>query len=677
MPSKPSHGPRRRLIEDARLFASVIRSDALLAAWARVWRNAGAAGGDNVTVDHFQLNVMRRIAHLRQSLLKGDYTPGPLRRAEIPKDDGGRRPLDIPCIADRVVQTAVADALSPLLDQEFEDTSFAYRKGRSVQQAVRRVSALRSAGHAYVVDADIKRFFECVPHDALMARLGEAMTEGPITELISLWLEHWFPRGRGLAQGSPISPLLANLYLDRLDETFAARDAAIVRYGDDFVILCRSPKGAEAALEKARRMLRDAGLDLNDKKTRVTDFERGFRFLGHLFVHSLVTPAQYEEGAAEVERLMQLLGRRDNEEAERAEAEESERERVRQAGLEPAQRILYILTPGRRLGIRNHAFAVEERIGRLEEDAAWRELLAVPHDDVDRIEIGPHAKASEKALDWALATDTAIAFVNGHGETMGWLSAGVGPRAGRQLAQARHALDPALRLELSCRFVDGRVRNQRALLRRLNRERKHKSVVKALSQLNFIIRRVPKATSLEQLRGYEGQATALYWPALGMCMLEQFGFHKRLRPSASDPVNIMLNMMASLLARDITVALVRAGLHPGYGFLHATSDRRDAGVYDLMEEFRAPLAEGPVVSVINRRSVKHDMFEHRESGGYRMGLDAKRAVIRAYEHAANRVVKSARTGRRASWRGIMAEQAQLLAAHFEEREHYAPYVVDY
>ena len=591
------------------------------------------------------------------------------------------RPLDIPAVADRVAQTAVALILAPLLDEEFEDSSFAYRAGRSVHNAIERVRSLQATGHVFLVDADLERFFEHVPHDKLLARLGESMTDGPTTQLISLWLEHAATGGRGLPQGSPISPLLANLHLDRLDEAFAARGARIVRFADDFVILCESRAGAEAALTKVEKLAAEHGLALNRDKTRVTSFDQGFRFLGHLFVRSMVIAGQREDELTETERVLRDLAAADRRtEALAVEAAEVEATQ-RRHGLDPRQRILYVVSADRRLSIRNQAFSVEAGAGEIgrpgAEAVSWREILALPHDAVDRIELGPHATVEPAALRHALATDTAIAFVNGHGETLGWLAPRFGPRAGRHLAQARHALDPALRLALARKFVEGRIRNHRALLRRLNRDRDDPMVVKRLAELNGLIRRIGVPTTLAELMGHEGHAAALFWPAFGRMLGHGFTFSTRRRDPPGDEVNIMLNVTASLLTRDITVALERAGLHPGFGQLHASSDGSDAAVYDLMEEFRAPLCESVVAQAINSRTLSTADFEPRIDAGLRLKSAGYANLLRVYERSVAREVASRRDGKKRTWRGIMVDQALALAAHVEGRGGYEPYLLDY
>ena len=670
-------GPR---LNDAVLFRQATEIDTLLAAWSRVLANGGASGGDNVTLAKFLVDTHGRIARLHTRLRNGSYTPGPLRRLEIPKKSGGMRPLAIPCVVDRIAQTAVAQTLAPEFEREFAEASFGYRVGRGVQDAVKRVTELRARGHLYVVDADIARFFESVPHENLLARLACSMSDGPLMRLISLWLEHGGENGRGLAQGSPLSPLLANIYLDRLDDAFAKRGAHIVRFADDFVILAESRQGAEGAMTRAETLLAEHGLALNRDKTRVTSFDQGFRFLGHLFVRSMVLAAQGEDELSEAERAMRALAAADAR-TEAASAEEDEEVgRKRRSGYDPGHRVLHVVSADRKLTLRNQAFAVEAGVGCAGAPTAWREILAIPHAEVDRIDLGPHAEVEPEALRHALATETLIAFVSGHGETKGWLSPVLAPRAGRQLAQARHATDEGLRFALARAFVEGRVRNQRAVLRRLNRERNDQKILHALTGLNGIIRAAPKADSLAALMGYEGQATALYWPAFGRALDHGFTLKTRERADVRDPVNILLNVTASLLARDVAVALARASLHPGFGILHATEDYRDAAVFDLMEEFRAPLAESVVVQAINSRAVGHGAFEARvdgDAGGVRLKSEGYAALVRVYERAVAREVKSRRDGRRRTWRGIMLDQALGLATHFEGRERYAPYVIDY
>jgi CRISPR-associated protein Cas1 len=680
----PAAGAPAQKIDDTALFRAATAIEALGKAWSKVLANGGAAGGDNVSLARFLVNAPARLARLSAALRDGSYTPGPLRRVDIPKKSGGTRPLAIPCVVDRVAQTAVMQELGPRLDEEFAEASYGYRLGRGVRDAVKRVTELRGKGHVYAVDADITRFFESVPHDKLIERLGQSMTDGPLMRLITLWIEHGGgAAGRGLPQGSPLSPLLANLYLDRLDDAFARRGAHIVRFADDFVILTESRQGAEGALARAEKLLAAHGLALNRDKTRVTSFDQGFRFLGHLFVRSMVLAAAPDDALSEMQQAMRALAAADDRAAAETAEETATFDQARRAGYDPGHRVLHVVSTDRRLSLRNQAFAVEAGSVAPGSPPVWREMLAIPHAAVDRIDLGPRAEVDPDALRHAIATDTMVAFVSGYGETVGWLAPALAPRAGRHLAQACHVSDPARRLALAGTFVDGRVRNQRALLRRLNRDRHDPAALKALAELNAVLRKLPHVTDLAVLMGHEGEATALYWPAFGRMLAHGFRLGPperpgtRVREDVCDPVNILLNVTAALLARDVAVALSRAALHPGFGALHATEDYRDACVFDLMEEFRAPLAESPVAQAINSRAVGEAAFEPRSDGGVRLKSEGYAAMVRVYERAVAREVKSRRDGKRRTWRGIMLDQALGLAAHVEGRGTYAPYVIDY
>lgn len=676
--------------DNGALFEQVTRLDTLEQAWGRVLRNAGAAGGDGVTVGRFAEAAPSRLLALHRALRTGVYRPGPLRCLSIPKPSGGFRPLAIPPVVDRVAQTAAALILTPVMEGEFEDASFGYRPGRSVQQAVARIAQWRDKGYQWVIDADIERYFERVPHDRLLVRVERSIGAGPLTHLIATWLEHGADGGVGLAQGSPLSPLLSNLYLDDMDEAMDGRGVRLVRFADDFVVLCRSQDKAERTLDHVAAVLDGCGLRLNRDKTRIVPFDQGFRFLGHLFVRSLVMPSPADRdteggGAADDgDSLLRALALRDAAAAAEADAADAQERQARAAGLDPALRTLHIQTPRRRLTLRNEAFTVVEP----DDLGGERELIAIHHRHLDRIDLGPGADADGDALRWALATDTAVAFVDGHGATHGHLIRPETRRAGLHLDQARHALDENLRLDLARRIVDGRLRNQRALIRRMNRPagktpaKTANGAEEAAVALSTLIRRIDTAPDIATLLGLEGQGAAVYWPALAARINAPFltggwAFAGRRRQPPPDPVNAVLSYLCAMLERDVTTLMVRHGLHPGFGVLHSPRDRHDAGVYDLMEEFRAPLTEAVTVALFNRRTVGADHFARRDDGGCRMDPAATAAVIRAYEHAAARPVAGPRGGKRTTWRGLIAQQALALAAHVQGRTPYRPTALDH
>lgn len=264
----------------------------LRVAFARVKAKRGAAGVDHVTVAMYAARLEANLAALATSLRNGTYRPQPIRRHWIPKGPRERRPLGIPTVRDRVVQTALRLVLEPIYEQTFAEHSYGFRPKRSATDALRRVEALLCAGYRYVVDADLRAYFDTIPHAPLQARVASRVSDGRVLALIEAFLHQPIFEGlaqwtaeEGTPQGAVISPLLANLYLDPLDHAVAAAGFEMVRYADDFVVLCRTAEDAQHALILVQRWIAAAGLQLHPEKTRLVDMHApgGFDFLGYHF----------------------------------------------------------------------------------------------------------------------------------------------------------------------------------------------------------------------------------------------------------------------------------------------------------------------------------------------------------------------------------------------------------
>lgn len=633
------------------LWTQLLQLSTLDAGWARVRANQGAAGGDGMTVAQFQASAPQRIARLAAALQAGRYRPGPTRRVAVPKRKGGVRVLTIPAVTDRVVQAALAIVLTPILDAQFEEASFAYRPGRSVKQALEAVARWRDLGFWHVVEADIVGFFDHVRHDLLLDKL-EAALRGQggaqeVTGLVGLMLEFHAAetgvQGRGLPQGSPLSPLLSNLYLDALDERLDGRGLRLVRFADDFVILAKQRESAEAALADCARVLSEHGLELNPEATRLRDFDRGFEFLGGLFVRSMVLQA-LADPEEEADTLLRIVAQDDAREAE-------DEAGAVAAGHDRGARVLYLLEAGRRLGLRNRSFTVLSPEGA--------EIAGIAHSRLDRIEIGAGTSAEFEALDLALATGKEVVFLDGTGAARGWLTGRGDHRAGLQFAQARAMQEGAFAAAYARALVDARIRNQRTQLFRLNRDPAHPQTVADLAAMERLRKKLLRAGNAAEARGYEGAVAALYWPALGRMVAAAPQPFRRVRP-AEDPFNATINYLAAILERDLQAAVLAAGLHPGFGALHAPRDGAQALVYDLMEPFRAPLTEGLAAFLFNARRLRPEMFVPVE-GGVRLLPEARGAIVKGYETAVARVVNAPGRAVRLAWRAMMKRQAQDLA----------------
>ncbi len=275
------------------LIDKVYRPANLRQAFARVKANRGVAGVDHQTIEMFEQHLEANLEYLATALKDGSYRPLALLRKWIAKlGSSEQRPLGIPTVRDRVVQSALRAVLEPIFERIFAAQSYGFRPGRGCKDALRQVNYLLKQGYNWVVDADLKSYFDTIPFAPLLAGVEEQVADGRVLALIEAYLQQgvleamklWQPEA-GTPQGAVISPLLSNIYLNPLDHLMAARGCEMVRYADDFVILCRSEAEARQALAMVQQWTAQAGLTLHPEKTRIVDATKhgGFDFLGYHF----------------------------------------------------------------------------------------------------------------------------------------------------------------------------------------------------------------------------------------------------------------------------------------------------------------------------------------------------------------------------------------------------------
>lgn len=281
------------------LIDKVYYTPNLISAWWKVADNKGSAGIDNISIKHYRRHAAQRLNRTSELLKQDKYRPSGIKRVWIDKPGSKeKRPLGIPTVTDRVVQTALRNVIEPIFEKDFCEYSYGFRPHRSCKDALRRVDGLLKQGYRYVVDADIKGYFDSIPQDKLMQLIEEKIADSRILSLINKYLTQkvvdtassWTPEA-GTPQGAVISPLLANIYLNPLDWLMLRNGYEMTRYADDFVVMCRTEIEAQNALETIRIWTKEVGLTLHPTKTKIVDADNNiFEFLGYKFKQGMLFP---------------------------------------------------------------------------------------------------------------------------------------------------------------------------------------------------------------------------------------------------------------------------------------------------------------------------------------------------------------------------------------------------
>ncbi|WP_462160482.1 CRISPR-associated endonuclease Cas1 [Pseudoalteromonas maricaloris] len=605
-------------------------------AFARVKQNAGAPGVDSQTIANFEEELALGLNSILYDLNQQHYAPQPLKRSQLRLPNKKPRWLAFPTVRDRIVHTAIAILLQPYFEEEFEHNSYGYRPGRSYMMAVDKIISHRNQGLQYVFDADITGYFDHIPQPKLIEKMQQTAIDPTLIELIiNLLFSHQHTDGQlifgkaaglGIPQGSAISPLLANYYLDELDEQLIKLNYQMVRYADDFVVCCATQKAAQHAQYHTEQVLHHLGLTLNLNKTQLTTFSEGFRFLGHYFIGEQVidekSNLQYgvmektmDFAASASEQLQeQLIAQLDTpakpynqtieEDADWLDVPENLLSQPSLVKRKPLK-TLYLTQVGAVVGIRgNRAYlSIEGEVVK-----TW------PLSVIDAVIVMGRVQLTTDFLGYCTEHSITLILASSTGRYKGELSTYPNCNAALYSQITKLGADSFHR-ELSTVILDAKFYHSCKVLEQQTRRSTLTQACKMqlheiAKSLNKGVNQLRNAKTRQQQFTLEAQMAKQYFQGLALALPEEWGFTGRNRLPPKDPINALLSLGYNLLFNNLLCMVRKHGLHPDIGMLHC-GDYQPSLVLDLMEPFRALVVDTTVIKMINKQQFQHDDFEVR------------------------------------------------------------------
>ncbi|MCD5401232.1 CRISPR-associated endonuclease Cas1 [candidate division NPL-UPA2 bacterium] len=639
------------------IYPGIYEFSNICSAFKRVKRKKGIAGVDGVSMDFFSLALGENLHKIKKELEKDIYCPQPFLRLHIDKGNGNVRSLSIPTVRDRIVQQALLNILTPIIDPEFKASSFAYRRGKSVDGAISKMKGYIDEGYRWILRSDVESFFDSIEHNILMEKLREIITEDRALNLIDGWLKAEVYDGlniispkKGIPQGASISPLLANVYLNEFDEMVGKRDCQSIRYGDDFAILCKDRSSAEDTLNFIQDFLITLHLSLNFDKTRISEFEDGFKFLGRVFSkHHTLNPLRTSEP-----------GKKSLPEAPPP----------KPSSCSKLMRSLYIQEQGSILR-KDH--------GRIVIVKGKETLLKVPATKIDQIIILGNCHITTPLMRYCLKKRISITLLSNYGGYYGQIKAPDSINIDLQRQQLLKFLNPDFSLVTSRAIIKGKIANARVLLQRHNRKLHLEEINRAVKSLNELSGKVEEVKSPGQLRGIEGIASANYFKVFRLLLKNDMGFTKRIKHPPTDPVNSLLSFGYTLLFYNIYSFLNIYGLSPYFGCFHTNKGSHPVLASDMIEEFRAPVVDSLVIYLINSSILKESDFYYQKEGEMcLLRNEARKVFIKHFEDRMHTRITHPNTELLANWRQCIELQIKEMVGYLQGRiNQYRPILVRY
>ena len=652
-------------------------------AFERVCENDGCAGVDGVTLRAFGRNAGERLQRLVALVEADRYLPYPLLKIVIEKKPGSdkTRTLLVPAVRDRVLQTAIARQLSHSFEEEFLECSFAYRPGRGVDRAVARIRELHSQGYRFVLDGDITTFFDEVDHDLLLERLAAHGITGATGALTRQWIrgEFWdgerlHPIRKGIPQGSPISPLLANFFLEDFDRELEKSTCRLVRYADDFLILAKTRPEAERALGETTEFLHTQHLEMNAAKTSVVDFDQGFHFLGVFFRgDDIWTPWKTDRKPGRLLFMAHPLPARLRRRYEdgpvmqtamkaafhKAWAEERPPEAERSGSVA----FLYLTQQG----------AVLRKAGdRLLVERNDEILFDSPYHKLDHVLTFGNVQITTQALAELLDKGVPLSLFSRQGQFRGALTPARGKNVELRLKQFQAYSDGARSLDLARSFIAAKISNGAAVVARYSARAAHDEDRIELN-VSERLRAVAEARHVAELDGVEGTAARDYFETAMRFNKSELRWEGRKRHPATDPINALLSLTYTLLMHELGAVLEGLGLDPYLGFLHQLDYGRPSLALDAVEPFRHPVADRLVLALVNKKVIGAADFQAHED---REGLFLKPLVLVRFFESYEKWMLNRPPGQ-VCFRERMHHEAERLVAAIRDGTPFEPYRFDH
>lgn len=561
----------------------------------------------------FEEQLATNIAELSHALKTEAYTPGELIPLVV-EVGGRRRALRVPTLRDRIVERCAHNVLDPIVDPHLLPTVFGFRRGLGVHAAVDHVAGAMEDGAEGVLQCDIKDCFDSIRHETVLERLPEMGIDQSAAELIGQLLERTSSEEvrKGLPQGAPLSPLLCNISLSSLDEYLLAKGLSVIRYADDICVVLERMADGEDALECVSGALQSLGLCLSSEKTNMKSFEEGVSLLG-----------------LAVTRREQHLRHH------------------------PKSASLYVVENGSILRSKGKRLVV---------DRTKEPTVSVPVERIRHVSIFGRVGLTTPAMQKLMVAGVGVTLMTDSGSYIGRLEGDRTTDPFLRATQYQLATDKMQAREVARVVAMGKIYNQRQFVLRMT-HRSRISPGQVSERLARMADKVKAAATNAEIMGYEGMAARDYFSALSLAVGEQWNFTARRRRPPPDPVNSLLSFGYTLLVQEAVSALHSSGLDPYMGFLHRPRVGRPSLALDLVEEFRAPIVDSLVVSLISRGQVTREGFAITgiDTPNCRMVPDTRHVFLDAYEKRMLTETKIGKATRPVSWRQLVHAQADAMA----------------